>query len=464
MANLFDFRPFHHRIAFKTDEGQQLTYEELDENCSQLSEHFKGSGLAFCLCDNDLGSITGYCGFLKQHIPVLLLDGGKDSAQINLLIECYKPTYIWVKSTRVTEFEGKELFSTLDYSLLFLGKAAYPIHPDLALLLTTSGSTGSPKLVRLTTKNIQANAESIAEYLNIHSDERPVTSLPMHYSFGLSVIHSHLLKGATILLTKKAVIQREFWDFVESQKATSLSGVPFTYEMLKRMHFFKKEIPHLKTLTQAGGKLNPELARFFVENSEALGKQFIIMYGQTEATARMSYLPWVAAKSKFSSVGIPIPGGRFYRINAQGERLAEHEEEGELVYEGANVSMGYAGDYHDLALGDENHGILHTGDLAKTDADGFFYITGRLKRFVKLFGNRCNLDSLEQLLHEITSDCACVGVDDLVTVYTTEPGLEHTIRTFLSQKTGIHTRAFSVKTIEQIPKTAAGKIRYTELE
>jgi acyl-CoA synthetase (AMP-forming)/AMP-acid ligase II len=326
-------------------------------------------------------------------------------------------------------------------------------HSDLAVCLTTSGSTGSPKLVRLTLRNIIANAESIAEYLHIDTNERPITMLPMYYSYGLSIINSHLLKGATILLTDKSYAQREFWNFLRENEATSMSGVPYTWEMLRRLRFMRMDQPSVRTMTQAGGKLNAEIALEYIRWAKSVGKQFIVMYGQTEATARMSYLPWEHAEEKYASIGIAIPRGTF--------SLAE---DGELIYQGENVSLGYAECAEDLMKGDENQGALHTGDMARVDEDGFYYITGRKKRFVKVWGNRCNLDQVEQIVKSVTTSCACAGVDDKITVFTTTEGLEQEIKTLLSTKTGLNPVAFQVKVIDAIPVKDSGKIDYQLLQ
>jgi acyl-CoA synthetase (AMP-forming)/AMP-acid ligase II len=324
---------------------------------------------------------------------------------------------------------------------------------DLALLLTTSGSTGSPKLVRLSYANLLSNALSIAEYLSINENERPITTLPMHYSFGLSVINSHLLKGATLLLTDKSLMEKDFWSLLKKEQATSLSGVPYTYEMLKRLRFFRMDLPSLRTLTQAGGKLNIELTKEFAEYAQNADKRFFVMYGQTEATARMSYLPYEQSLSKSGSIGIAIPGGAFTLL----------EESGELIYQGQNVSLGYAESAEDLAKGDENKGILYTGDLAKRDNDGYYYIIGRKKRFIKLFGNRINLDETESVLKTRYVDCACVGTDDKMIVYTTEQGKEAEIKQFISAQLHLNPNAFEVRPIDAIPKNSSGKTIYSEL-
>ena len=224
------------------------------------------------------------------------------------------------------------------------------------------------------------------------------------------------------------------------------------------------DLPYLKTMTQAGGKLNKDLAKEYIDFAKANGKRFFIMYGQTEATARMSYLPFGNAAEKYASIGIAIPRGKFSLMDVNGNAIEEPDVDGELVYEGPNVSLGYAECRADLAKGDENHGALHTGDIARRDADGFYYITGRLKRFVKVWGNRCNLDATEQMVKTITTDCACAGVDDKITVFVTQQGLDGKIISMLCEKMGLNSKAFAVRVINAIPKSSSGKIQYAELQ
>ena len=419
---VFDIDKYGSRLAIIADDGRRLTYAELGGLVSDRAKSLQRGVLQFCLCKNTIESVVEYLACLEAVAPVVMLDATKDAETIENLRQIYQPG--------ITK-----------------------CHPDLAVCLTTSGSTGSPKLVRLTLRNIIANAESIAEYLRIDTDERPITMLPMYYSYGLSIINSHLLKGATILLTDKSYAQREFWNFLRENEATSMSGVPYTWEMLRRLRFMRMDLPSVRTMTQAGGKLNAEIALEYIRWAKSVNKQFIVMYGQTEATARMSYLPWERAEEKYASIGVAIPGGTF--------SLAE---DGELIYQGENVSLGYAECAGDLMKGDENHGVLHTGDMARVDEDGFYYITGRKKRFVKVWGNRCNLDQVEQLVKPITTTCACAGVDDHITVFVTKEGLEKEIKDLLAAKTGLNPIAFAVKVIESIPVTASGKIDYPALQ
>ena len=466
---MFDLNKYSNNTAVITDKGEQLTYSELNAEIAKLVEKITDKGLLFCLCENRIGSLVGYVACMEHHIPIVLLDGSKDISVLQNLITIYQPEYVWISNDRVESIGGETIYKYATFSLKkmsYKDKVEKPeINSELALCLTTSGSTGSPKFVRLSAKNVLANAESIAEYLDIDENERPVTTLPSYYSYGVSVINSHLIKGATILLTEGTVAQRDFWNFMKEQKATSIAGVPYTYEMLKMLRFMRMDLPYLKTMTQAGGKLNKDLAKEYIEWAQSKGKRFFVMYGQTEATARMSYLPLEHALDKYASIGIAIPRGKFSLIDVNGNAFEEPDVDGELVYEGPNVSLGYAECRADLAKGDENNSVLHTGDVARRDADGYYYITGRMKRFVKVWGNRCNLDATEQIVKSnVTTSCACAGMDDKITIFVTEQGLEEKIVKLLTEKTGFNSKAFEVRVIDAIPVKSSGKIDYPAMQ
>ena len=457
----FDLTKFAENTAVETEYGLKMTYAELEESSQSVVKDIEPRKLCFCLCENTIGSFVGYVGLMNANMPTVLLDGSKDIEIIQGLIEHYRPKYIWTPTHRKDDINnGTAIREYEDYTMLELDSPEYVIHPDVLLCLTTSGTTGSPKLVKLTERNLESNAEAIAEYLKITDKERAITSLPMYYSFGMSVINSHLIKGATLLLTDKAVIQREFLTFLKEGKATSIAGVPYTYEMLRRLRFMRMDLPELKTMIQAGGKLNANIAKEYIEDAQQKGKEFIVMYGQTEAAPRMSYLPFDKGLEKYASIGIAIPGGKLSVRDVNDQEITTADVDGELIYEGPNVCMGYAECIADLATGDENHGVLHTGDVARFDSDGFFYITGRMKRFVKVWGNRCNLDATEQLVKAITTSCACVGVDDKITIFVTQEGLEEKIKSYLVDKTGLNIRAFDVKVIDTIPTLPSGKLDY----
>lgn len=461
---MFDLRVFASNISCILPDGRTYTYADLADLSSELGSRTKPHTLAFCLCENNIESLTGYVAFINNGNAVLLIDAHIDTQSFRHLYEIYRPQYVWASNGFVLS-DTTKLYEQNNYQLLRTPYQDDPNLPDeLSVLLTTSGSTGSPKLVRLSKKNLESNARSIIEYLNLNVEERPVTGLPMYYSFGLSVINSHLLCGATLLLTSASYIQREFWDFANQYGFTSFSGVPYTFEILKKLRFWSMRCPSLKTLTQAGGKLNNELLQYFIENGRERGITFYLMYGQTEATARMSYLPPTYGLDKLGSIGKGIPGGEFCLNDDNGCLITEPNIVGELIYKGENVCLGYAEKKDDLYKPDLNHGILKTGDLAYRDADGFYYIAGRKKRFLKLFGNRVSLDYIETLLKDYLNEFVCVGNDSKLIIYTTDLKYNVTdIVNFLTQRTKILRSAFVVRSIDRIPRSDTGKILYKEL-
>lgn len=464
--SLFQAKHFSHKTAVITEDGANITYGDINDFSESVNEVIQHRCLTFCLCQNTPGSLCGYISFISNKIVPVMLDSKIDSEMLAGLIKIYKPQYLWLPDHRIREFmNGKLLFSGHNYSLIKLDANNYfPLHKDLAMLLTTSGSTGSSKFVRISYENIEANASSIADYLSIAENERPITTLPMSYSFGLSIINSHIFKGATILLTSKTLMEKDFWAFLKAKKATSMSGIPYTYIMLNKLRFTRMDLPSIKTLTQAGGRLNDELNHEISQFCLSSGRQFFVMYGQTEATARMSWLPPQYALTKQGSIGIAIPGGEFSLIDDNGKRIKENDISGELVYKGKNVSMGYATSGDDLKKEDENHGILFTGDLAKRDSENFYYIVGRKGRFLKIFGNRINLDETESLLDNIIPDCACTGRDDHMIIYITDNSRLAEVRNYISLKTGINKSVISLRHCVEIPKNSAGKILYSKLD
>lgn len=462
---MWQLAPFAGRLAAISETGQ-ITYAELAGASEQLAAFVPPRSLVFHLCANTLGSLLGYVGFLNHRVVPVLLSADVKPDVLAELCAAYRPAFLWVPAQAAGQFAGEAIWESHGYMLLKTGAASSDLYEDLGLLLTTSGSTGSPKLVRQSYDNIRSNAEAIVEYLGITAGERPITTLPMSYTYGLSIINSHLLQGATLLLTDNRLMQRGFWDFFKKHGATSFGGVPYTYEILKKLRVSRMELPSLKTMTQAGGKLSPELHREFAEFAHATGRRFIVMYGQTEATARMAYLPPEQALEKCGSMGLPIPGGRFELVDEAGARIEGPDMPGELVYHGPNVALGYAERGEDLAKGDEWGGVLATGDLARRDVDGFYYVVGRKKRFLKIFGNRVNLDETERMLKDRFDglECACDGVDDRMTVYLAEAARAREVLDFLAAKTGLNPIAFAAKAVPGIPKNDAGKTLYAELE
>ncbi|MCX7735869.1 MAG: AMP-binding protein [Candidatus Kapabacteria bacterium] len=418
------------------------------------------------ICDNSYLSVLSYLAALRSGNAVLLLNYSTDEQLLRELISTYTPELI-IQTNTSYQFDNYQL----DYNFidgLSLQKLNFEInseiYPDTAVLLSTSGTTGSPKLVRLSYKNVQSNAESIAEYLKIEESETAITSLPMSYSYGLSVINSHILKGASIVLTNETIAQKSFWDLFKELSCTSYAGVPYNYFMLERLRFERMNLPSLKYMTQAGGKLAPEKIKHFYEISKAKNFKFFVMYGQTEATARISYVPYEKLGEKIGSAGIPIPGGRISIMDE--DSILPAGENGEVVYSGPNVMLGYAEKREDLAKGDELKGVLRTGDIGYLDNDGFLFITGRLKRFIKVLGQRVNLDEVEKFLEAHLSLQVALPVSDdeiHILIESKNKKDEELVTKIVSETYGFHHSLIVTKCIEQIPVNSSGKKDYPSI-
>ncbi|MDH5573746.1 MAG: AMP-binding protein, partial [Gammaproteobacteria bacterium] len=284
-----------------------------------------------------------------------------------------------------------------------------------------------------------------------------------HYSYGLSILNSHLLSGATLLLTDEPVTSRKFWDFFKTHDATSFGGVPYTYEMLSRLRFERMSLPSLRYMTQAGGKLDVNLVKSFAQVAADMGCKFYVMYGQTEATARISYLSSELVSDNPSSIGVAIPGGKVWIEDADHQLIDSAGIEGDLVYQGDNVMMGYAESRKDLALGDELKGILRTGDIAKKDEQGLYYIVGRSKRFIKIFGNRVNLEDIELQLKKMNFDCVCGGIDNDLKVACLLGNDVNKIKQYIVEQYKFHHSVVDVRKVKEFTKNSSGKILYQEI-
>lgn len=429
-------------LAIITDE-QTFAYNEIPK----VEFNSEQKEMVLILCQNTIDILAAYISAINSKHAVMLLASDINQELLENIVETFQPKWI----VGLNSFKSYETYQN---QLVRIKEKTIHIHPDLAILLSTSGTTGSQKFVRLSYGNIRSNAQSIIEYLAIDENERAVMNLPLSYSYGMSIVNSHLLAGAALILSEESVMEKSFWEEVREHKATSLAGVPFTYQMLQRIGFMKMDLPYLKTLTQAGGRLNEKLVKVFGEYAQQNNKRFFVMYGQTEASPRMSYIPHERVLTKLGSIGIAIPGGN----------LTIDSETSELIYKGANVMMGYAECLEDLSLGDELSGILYTGDTATVDNEGYFTITGRMKRFIKLFGLRINLDDVEKKLEAvIQAPIACTGNDDkLVVVIEKEEQMGH-VKENLERLYKLHRSAYKVVILE-IPRLANGKTDYMKLK
>jgi acyl-CoA synthetase (AMP-forming)/AMP-acid ligase II len=445
------------------------TYDALRSSVAELSGRLSSSGrsLVFCFCRNDTATVVQYLATVEAGCAVVLLDAQLPPELAQRMADTYQPQWLLgagdpqARACGATGVDPIELQAgEAPVRLHRTGFVAPELHPALSLLLTTSGSTGSPKLVRLRRESVEQNADAIAKGLNIGPDERPITSLPLHYSYGLSVLNSHLLRGACVVLTDHALTAQEFWQAFRRYGCTSLAGVPFSYQILRRLNLEKLDLVSLRTLTQAGGRLDLPAVTHFSDLMRRRSGRLFVMYGQTEATARITILPSERLPEKLGSVGLPLPGGRLAIENA-----AASQEAGEVVYRGPNVMMGYAESRADLARGDELQGVLRTGDLGYLDAEGFLFLVGRSKRIAKVYGLRINLDEIEASMQQY-GPTAVVGGEDQLIIFC-EHGDETSYATYrraLAERLRIHHRAFVFRRVDSLPRNANAKIDYPTLQ
>ncbi|MGM9472530.1 AMP-binding protein [Pseudarthrobacter sp. YS3] len=439
-----DLASYGDRPAILTD-TMALTYRELAQRVDELAVRLGTERRLVALAAaNDVDSLVAYLAALAGGHPLILLPEDKPAA-LESLLEAYDPDVL------VRSGNGRALVEERRPG------TRHELHPDLALLLSTSGSTGSPKLVRLSHANLQANAESIAEYLALGPDDRAVTTLPMSYCYGLSVINSHLLRGAGLVLTELSVVDPCFWELFRNRGATSFAAVPYTFELLERVGFAGLELPGLRYVTQAGGRLAPEMVRRYAGLGREKGWDLVVMYGQTEATARMAYLPPGLAATVPGAIGIPIPGGDF-RIDP-----VAGLEHGELVYTGPNIMLGYAESAEDLRSG-RTIEELRTGDLARQHPTGVYEVVGRRSRFVKIVGLRVDLGQVEKILADLGVQAASSGTDDGLVVAVEGGHDTQLLGKVLAQGLGLPRAALQIHAVQHLPRLATGKLDYQAVQ
>ena len=459
-----DKKPLSAQAAID-DAGSQLTYGEIVSLRGELSNILPERELVFCLCENRVGALAGFLALYDCRDVCLLLSAHIDKDLLRVLYDTYLPSYFWMPEAQLESWGYDVVFRYKGYILCKTGNKAPDMHPDLSMLMTTSGTTGSPKLVRHKYGNIESNAMNVAKVFGWSPEERGIMDLPMQYTMGLNVINSHLYAGATVLLLEANLMSPNFWRFIKEQKGTNFTGVPFSYEILNRLRFQRMDLPHLTTLAEGGGKMSDMLFTSFANYAEEKGKRFFATFGTTETSARLAYLPPEYATTHIGSIGKAIPEGKLILVDENGQEISEPATEGELRYEGPNVTMGYGTCMDDLKKGDEFCGLYETGDIAKMDTDGFFYIVGRKKRFLKLFGLRVSLDQSERIISsQFNIECACTGDDTKMRIYITEERLKDNVRQLISEKTGLKSSCFEVMIIDSIPHFESGKINYRELD
>jgi acyl-CoA synthetase (AMP-forming)/AMP-acid ligase II len=450
------------------DTGDELSYDELrsrvDARAADFARQTSGSltnDVVFLQAESTIDAVVDYLALRAAEVPVVMLDPAMAEADLDRLIASYRPAAVLRASRPI---DGYSSATTQDAERFELRRdndeAPVSWAERAAVLLPTSGSTGNPKLVQLTAQNLDVNAADIATVLGITGDDRGLAPLPLFYSYGLSILNSHLAAGATAVLSTASPLRPEFWDVVSGQQVTSIPGVPYSYEMFRRAGLLDRNLTSVRYMTQAGGKLPKDQVVEFHAGLAAKDCKLFVMYGQTEAAPRMSTLPSDDLPSSAGSVGFALPSGRFDIVDA------DDSGTGEVVYEGPNVMIGYVNSRADLGVRTQ-HGGLRTGDLGHLDDDGRLFITGRLKRMAKLFGTRVNLDDIEATFAAAAPVAAVEGKNS-ITVFiegADDEGVDanKTEAKQLERKLRVPPRTIRVSSIEQLPLTGNGKIDYRRL-
>jgi acyl-coenzyme A synthetase/AMP-(fatty) acid ligase len=459
-----DDESFKSRIALiDGPTGQQWTYQRL---CSEVQLRQRAlqpskKSLVFHFCSNTPSAVAWYLASIEAGQTVGLFPGNLDPALCDRLLEAFHPEFVLLPESPGANYVQGSLPDLWRRTR----EEDHPEIPDgLSLLLSTSGSTGSPKLVRLSRGSVEANAWSILQGLELTAEDRPIAHLPLNYSYGLSVVNSHLLVGASIVLTTDSLIAPAFWKTVSEHRVTSFSGVPYIYQMLQRLDLDHLPAQSMVTMTQAGGKLDDKTILWFHDKMAARNGKFWVMYGQTEAVARIAILPYSRLPEMVGCAGKAIPRG-FLSIQTDDGTTTQAGIPGELVYRGPNVMWGYALTRPDLAKGDELRGVLATGDRARLDEEGYVYILGRSKRDTKLFGLRINMDDIESLLKAHGPTAVVNGPDRLIVYCEFGDDAELTrLKAEMCLQLKLHTSGLEFRRIDKLPTTSSGKIDYRQLE
>ena len=433
--------------AIKDDNSNWLTYKDLyqriQDRLSVLNRLDRS--LFFVYPSNDIDSVVEIIALLESNHVFCLLDPALTNPSKENLNKRYEPNY---------EF--------LDGRLSKISNNKVSMHSDLKLLLTTSGSTGNPKLVKLTMENILNNAEAISQSLSISIHDIACGHLALHYAFGFSVITSHLSSGASVRLTNYSFIDSELWKLIRADKVTHLPGVPFNFHIMLKFGLERLKIPSVKSVAQAGGALDLESKKKLYDWMNFNQGKLYIMYGQTEASPRISTLQPEKFIGSPNSVGEPLPGGRIEILDPDKDGV------GEVIYIGPNVMMGYAETKNDLITEDNMRKKLNTGDLGCIDKFNQLVLKGRSKKLTKVFGIRINTDDIEHFLMT-HYDNAVLEKDNKIRIFignldavSFDKKKQH-ILNLLKENFSVPIQAYEIVSIDKIPKTERGKTNYREL-
>ncbi len=367
---------------------------------------------------NNIFFLTSYLAIIKSGNICIPLDPGIEKENFLYIKELTNPSLIFLTmdiERRLGLPSDKYIFP--DILSNSLPEEKHPVQNNFdrercAEIIFTSGSTGKPKGVMISHKNLMANTESIISYLKLSADDRMLVVLPFYYCYGLSLLHTHLRAGGSIAFNNSFIFLGGVIRDLRELKCTGFAGVPSHFQILLRKSdsFRKSVFPDLKYVTQAGGKLAPIFIDEFRESFPDV--KFFVMYGQTEATARLSYLPPELYEVKKGSMGKGIPDVELKVVDETGKSIKPGET-GEVIARGDNIMSGYFADIEGTNHALKN-GWLYTGDLGTVDEDGYIYLTARKKEIIKVRGKRISPKEIEAVILEIPEviDCSIEGIED----------------------------------------------------
>jgi acyl-CoA synthetase (AMP-forming)/AMP-acid ligase II len=428
-----------------------LTKQDFKKKIDYWAERLPAQkSLIFCYVDNKVEHLAFTLACLHKNHCIGLLDHSLPKSSKDKLNQRYRPKYIF------SDFGG---FPTLDN----FSKNDINIYPENFLMLSTSGSTGSPKFVVLSNDNVLHNALKISKILNICRDSVGSAYLPFHYSYGLSVITSHLVSGSKIALTKLSFMQSEFWKQIDELNVNHFPGVPFHYETLLKFGFQRLKLDKITTMTQAGGHLNKNQKDAVYNFMDQKGGSFFVMYGQTEASPRITTLKHEDFLQYPDSVGEVLEDG-VLELDGGIKNSLGHDE-GEILYEGPNVMLRYAENIKDLAKKPDQNRLIRTGDIGYI-VNNRLFITGRVKRFAKIYGLRVNLDEMQKTLSNGSENIAVIEDQSKLIIFCEgDPSdqVDSSLKKTVLNKFTIPLNSIKIRFIEKLPVNSRGKIDYKSL-
>lgn len=436
--------PERDALVDASDASRTLTHGQLADRVAEAASALPPASEGRCLVQvplhADVDTVIGYLGVLLAGHVALVTD-----ARAECIAARYRPDLLLEPGGRITPARG-------------WAGPQHLLHPELAVLMSTSGSTGSPKLVRLSRDNLLSNADAIGSALAVTPSDRALTLLPLHYCFGLSVLHSQLRAGAAVVLQAGSAADPDLADTIERCGVSILPATPHVVDLLDVQGVLRRELPHLRLVAQAGGALAPERVAALATLGRAHGWSLAVMYGQTEATARMAVLPPELAAEHAGAVGWPIAGSSFRLDCSVPGGTTGPDPVGELLFSGPGVMLGYAEHPDDLALG-RMVTELRTGDLARIGSDGLVRIVGRRAEFVKIMGIRIDLGQVERRLGAGGIRACVTAADDQlqVTYEAADAPSAHRVRELAACLAGLGTSVVSVKQVRALPRLSSGK-------